>query len=74
LASFGEIFFYQDVSDEVSEFVREKMRSRLKDQSLIDILVPTDYGFGTHRVPLERNYLEIYHRENVDLVGVRDNP
>ena len=74
LASFGEMFFLQDVSDEVSEFVREKMRARLKDQRLIDILVPTDYGFGTHRVPLERNYLEVYHRPNVELVGVRDNP
>ena len=62
LASFGEMFFLQDVSDEISEFVREKMRARLKDQRLIDILVPTDYGFGTHRVPLERNYLEVYHR------------
>jgi acetone monooxygenase (methyl acetate-forming) len=74
LASFGEMFFLQDVSDEVSEFVREKMRTRLKDQRLIDILVPTDYGFGTHRVPLERNYLEVYHQPNVELVGVRDNP
>ena len=74
LASFGEIFFLQDVSDEVSEFVREKMRARLKDQRLIGILVPTDYGFGTHRVPLERNYLEVYHQPNVELVGVRDNP
>ena len=50
------------------------MRARLKDQRLIDILVPTDYGFGTHRVPLERNYLEVYHRDNVELVSVRDNP
>lgn len=74
LAGFSEIFFEQDVSDEVSEFVRDKMRARLKDDRLIDILVPTDYGFGTHRVPLEMDYLEIYHRENVDLVGVRDNP
>ena len=74
LASFGEMFFLQDVSDEVSEFVREKMRARLTDQRLIDILVPTDYGFGTHRVPLERNYLEVYHQPNVELVGVRDNP
>jgi cyclohexanone monooxygenase/acetone monooxygenase len=74
LASFGEMFFFQDVSDEISEFVREKMRARLKDQRLIDVLVPTDYGFGTHRVPLERNYLEVYHRQNVELVGVRDNP
>ncbi|MFC5994996.1 flavin-containing monooxygenase [Pseudonocardia hispaniensis] len=74
LASFGEMFFVEEVNEAVSEFVREKMRARLKDQRLIDILVPTDYGFGTHRVPLETNYLEVYHRDNVDLVGVRDNP
>ncbi|HOZ60140.1 MAG TPA: NAD(P)/FAD-dependent oxidoreductase [Nakamurella multipartita] len=74
LAGFGEMFFDQAVSDEISEFVREKMRARLRDQRLIDILVPTDYGFGTHRVPLERGYLEVYHRNNVELVGVRDNP
>jgi acetone monooxygenase (methyl acetate-forming) len=76
LAGFGEIFFAEEVSQEVSEFVRDKMRARMKDQYLIDILVPTDadYGFGTHRVPLERNYLEAYHRDNVELVGVRNNP
>jgi cyclohexanone monooxygenase/acetone monooxygenase len=74
LASFGEIFFVPEVSEAISEFVRDKMRERLKDQRLIDILVPTDYGFGTHRVPLENGYLEVYHQDNVDLVGVRDNP
>lgn len=74
LASFGEMFFVEEVSEAVSEFVRDKMRARLKDQHLIDVLVPTDYGFGTHRVPLETNYLEVYHRENVELVGVKDNP
>lgn len=74
LASFGEMFFVEEVSEAVSEFVRDKMRARLKDPRLIDVLVPTDYGFGTHRVPLETNYLEAYHRDNVELVGVRDNP
>ena len=68
------MFFVEEISEAVSEFVRGKMRARLKDPHLIDILVPTDYGFGTHRVPLETNYLEVYHRENVELVGVRDNP
>lgn len=75
LASFGEMFFDQGVNDTISEFVRNKMRERLRgDQHLIDTLVPTDYGFGTHRVPLENGYLETYHRDNVDLVNVRDNP
>ena len=38
------------------------------------MLIPTDYGFGTHRVPLETNYLEAYHRPNVEAVSVKDNP
>ena len=74
LASFGEMFFFADVNEAISEFVRNKMRERLKDPKLIEALVPSDYGFGTHRVPLERGYLEVYHRENVDLISVRDNP
>ncbi|PZU07250.1 NAD(P)/FAD-dependent oxidoreductase [Sphingomonas sp.] len=74
LASFAEMFFDAEVSEEISEFVRNKMRGRLKDKKLWDLLIPTDYGFGTHRVPLETNYLEVYHRPNVEAVSVRDNP
>ena len=68
------MFFDAEVSEEISEFVREKMRERLKDPKLIEMLVPSDYGFGTHRVPLETNYLEVYHRPNVTAVPVKDNP
>lgn len=74
LASFAEMFFDPVVSEEISEFVREKMRARLKDPRLCELLIPTDYGFGTHRVPLETNYLEVYLRPNVELVSVKDNP
>ncbi|MBS0125034.1 flavin-containing monooxygenase [Thetidibacter halocola] len=76
LASFGEMFFEEDVSREVSQFVRDKMCERLKDPELIDALVPEvgDYGFGTHRVPLETNYLEVYRLPHVHAIKVRDNP
>lgn len=74
LASFAEMFFDPEVNEQVSEFVREKMRARLKDPKLCELLIPTDYGFGTRRVPLEMNYLEVYLRPNVEAVPVRDNP
>ena len=74
LASFSEMFFEDDVSEEISEFVRRKMRARLKDPKLCEALIPADYGFGTHRVPLETNYLEAYHRPNVELIRVKENP
>jgi len=74
LGGFDEIFTDPQISEEVSEFVREKMRARLKDPKLIEILVPTDYGFGSRRVPLESGYLEVYHRDNVEAICVRNNP
>jgi len=69
-----EMFFEEDVSEEISEFVRKKMRARLKDPRLCEALIPSDYGFGTHRVPLETDYLEAYHRPNVELIKVKENP
>ena len=74
LASFSELFFDPAIAEEISEFVREKMRARLKDSDLIELLIPTDYSFGSHRVPLESDYLEVYHRDNVTAVPVRNNP
>ncbi|KMO30573.1 flavin-containing monooxygenase [Methylobacterium aquaticum] len=74
LASFAEMFFDEAVSAEVSEFVRAKMRAELQDPALCEALIPTDYGFGTHRVPLERGFLQAFHRPNVSLVSVKDNP
>jgi len=76
LASFGEMFFDEEVNQQLSEFVREKMRERLQDPKLCELLIPSDsdYGFGTHRVPLEQNFLEAFHRPNVEIVSVRTNP
>lgn len=74
LSSFQEMFFDPQVNEEVSEFVREKMRERLNNPELEAKLIPTSYGFGTHRVPLETNYLEAYLRPNVEIVDVKDAP
>ncbi|BEI88646.1 uncharacterized protein CcaverHIS019_0200080 [Cutaneotrichosporon cavernicola] len=74
LASFSEIFFDKEASDSVSQFVADKMRTRLNnDPHLVDAMVPTldDYGFGTHRVPLENGYLEALQLPNVEVISVR---
>ncbi|WFU80359.1 NAD(P)/FAD-dependent oxidoreductase [Bradyrhizobium sp. CIAT3101] len=73
VSSFAELFFDEAVNAEISEFVRAKMRERLTDPKLCDLLIPSDYGFGTHRVPLEQNFLEAFHRTNVEIVSVKTN-
>ncbi|WP_338830190.1 NAD(P)/FAD-dependent oxidoreductase [Bradyrhizobium sp. 27S5] len=74
VASFAELFFDESINAEITEFVREKMRERIKDPKLCELLIPSDYGFGTHRVPLESNFLEAFLRPNVEIVSVKDNP
>lgn len=75
LAGFPEMFFDEEISEVVSEFVRGKMRERLKSRpDLWDLLIPQDYGFGTHRVPLETKYLEVYLQPNVEAVDCRKTP
>ena len=75
LATFPEMFFDESVNTVVSEFVRGKMRKRLRnDPYLCKLLIPSDYGFGTHRVPLENKYLEVYLQDNVEAVDCRATP
>ncbi|MGL1802391.1 cyclohexanone monooxygenase, partial [Vibrio parahaemolyticus] len=57
-------------NDQISEFVRKRIRARLKNPELAKKLIPTDYGFGTRRVPLENRYYEVYEQGNVDLVDL----
>ncbi len=74
LSGFRESFFDQAVNDELSDFVRDKIRVRIKDPEVAAKLLPSDHGFGTKRVPLENGYFEVYNQPNVKLVDIRETP
>jgi cyclohexanone monooxygenase len=59
-------------NEDFAEFVRDKIRSRVKDPVVAEKLVPKDHPFGSKRIPLETNYYETYNRDNVTLVDVRE--
>lgn len=74
LAGFRESFFDSAINEELSNFVRDKIRVRIRDPKLAAKLLPSDHGFGTRRVPLENGYFEAYNRDNVQLVDIREQP
>lgn len=74
LAGFREILTDEAASKEVSDFVREKIRARIQDPEMARKLLPDDHGFGTRRVPLENGYFEVFNRDNVDLVSLKETP
>ncbi|MGR8950487.1 MAG: flavin-containing monooxygenase [Gammaproteobacteria bacterium] len=74
VGSFPEVLVEEAANDEISDFVREKIRARIKDPEVAELLVPTEYGFGTYRVPLETGYYDAFNQDNVDLIDVRSVP
>jgi cyclohexanone monooxygenase len=61
-------------NEDFAEFVRNKIRARVKDPVVAEKLVPKDHPFGSKRVPLETEYYEAYNQDNVLLVDVRETP
>ena len=59
--SFLELFFEADINEEISAFVREKIRARVTDPATAAKLVPTSHGFGLHRV-VAFGFLDRRHR------------
>jgi cation diffusion facilitator CzcD-associated flavoprotein CzcO len=74
LANFRDIFMNEEANAEFSEFIADKIRSRVHDPVVAEKLIPKDHGFGVQRVPLETRYYEAYNRENVHLVDLKETP
>jgi cation diffusion facilitator CzcD-associated flavoprotein CzcO len=75
VGNFRDSYIYEKANAELSAFVARKIRGRVKDPKVAELLIPKDHGFGTRRVPLESSYFEAYNRDNVLLVDViKDQP
>ncbi|MCU1504294.1 MAG: cyclohexanone monooxygenase [Ilumatobacteraceae bacterium] len=74
LANFRDIFMDEEANAEFSEFIADKIRSRVDDPALAEKLIPKDHGFGVQRVPMETRYYEAYNRDNVHLVDLQETP
>ena len=74
LANFHDIMTNREANEDFAEFVRNKIRARVKDPVVAEKLVPKDHPFGSKRIPLESGYYEQFNRPNVLLVDVRETP
>jgi cation diffusion facilitator CzcD-associated flavoprotein CzcO len=72
--NFRDILTDRAANDSVTAFVERKIRARIRDPKVADLLIPKDHGFGTRRVPLESGYYEVYNQPNVKLVDLRATP
>jgi cation diffusion facilitator CzcD-associated flavoprotein CzcO/acetyl esterase/lipase len=74
VSTFNDILFSQDANDAIADYIRERIRERVKDPATAELLSPTDHPYGSKRPPFETDYYEVYNRTNVHLVDVRKAP
>ncbi|MFE5705397.1 flavin-containing monooxygenase [Rhodococcus koreensis] len=72
--SYADLVFNQEANDHAAEFIRDKIRGRVEDPEVAELLTPRGYPYGTKRPPLETNYYETYNRENVTLIDLQTTP
>ena len=74
LQNFMEIFVDERANAELSDYIAERIRQRVHDPLVAELLVPKDHGFGVQRLPLETGYFETFNRDNVQLVSTTKTP
>ena len=74
LGNFHDIMSNREANEDFAEFVRNKIRARVKDPVVAEKLVPKDHPFGSKRIPLESGYYEQFNRDNVLLIDVNETP
>jgi cyclohexanone monooxygenase len=72
--SFQDLLFNRESNDTAAEYICAKIRERVKDPKVAEMLTPKGYPYGTKRPPLETKYYETYNRDNVTLVDIKSTP
>ena len=74
MGNFRDVLINQEANATITDFMRRKIRQRVRDPKVAEKLIPTNHGFGTRRVPLESGDYEVFNQANVCLVDLRETP
>lgn len=72
--AFRDVFISPEVNADVSDFLRSKVRTFVRDPELAAQLEPGKFPFGTKRPCVGTQYFETFERPNVSLVDVKATP
>ena len=74
LTCYNDFLVSEEANETAAEFVREKIRSIVRDPKVAELLTPKDHPIGSKRLCLDTGYYETYNRDNVTLVDARSAP
>lgn len=72
--SFNDIYTNEKSNETAAEFVRNKIRSIVRDPVTAEKLCPKDHPLGSKRICVGTDYYETFNRENVTLIDLGTEP
>jgi cation diffusion facilitator CzcD-associated flavoprotein CzcO len=73
LGAYQDLMFDAAANATAAEFVREKIRQRVNDPAVAELLSPKTV-IGCKRVCIDIGYFETFNRENITLIDVSERP
>jgi cyclohexanone monooxygenase len=73
-AAFADLAVDPAANAMAAEFAASKIREIVKDPKVADKLTPKDYPFGTKRLCVDTGYYEVFNRDNVQLIDLKETP
>ena len=70
--TFDDLVVNSESNRIVGEFIINKMKAKVNDPEVADMLTPKGYPFFAKRPPLDHGYFETYNRDNVKLVDINE--
>lgn len=71
---FNDQLIDERANELAAEFVRNKIRSIVRDPVTATKLTPTDHPIGSKRICTDSGYYATFNRANVELVDIREDP
>ena len=70
--TFDDLLSNPDANQAAADFIRGKIRERVKDPEIAEMLTPRGYPLFAKRPPLDHGFYEAFNRDNVHLVDIKD--
>lgn len=73
-SGFADTLIDPDSNYRVAEYVRTKIREKVKDPVTAERLSPRTYPIASKRMCVDTGYFEVYNQDNVTLVDINEEP
>lgn len=74
MTAFNNLLRNEEANETLASFVRDKIRTIVKNPETAELLTPRDHPIGAKRLCVDTDYFESFNRDNVKLINARRAP